>query len=110
MPGRSLALDHGLAERRSLAYHDEISVRIAADPKLLARARSRVDAWLRSGAVDRFYAEAWRDLLACPEAEIQRMLHEDSERMRALRQVSPFAGALQPRDRWRIWRAVHREA
>jgi hypothetical protein len=98
--------DHQLAERRSLAYHGEIATRLDADPALLSRARSRVESWLSSGAVARFYAEQWRDILARSRAEVQIALLDPSEPMRMLRQVSPFAGALAPRDRWRIGRSV----
>jgi hypothetical protein len=101
-----VAPDHDLAERRSLAYHSEIAARLAGDRALLPRARDRVDAWLREGGVARFYAESWRDILERLLPEIQIALREDSEEMRMLRQVSPFAGALPPRDRWHIWRTV----
>jgi hypothetical protein len=43
-------------------------------------------------------------VLARPLVELQAALREPGERMTALRQVSPFAGALPPRERWRIWR------
>lgn len=52
------------------------------------------------------YAEAWRQILARSPAEIAALLGEESERMTMLRQVSPFAGALDPRTRWQIWRSV----
>jgi len=100
------ASDHELAEKRSLAYHGEIATRLAGDAELLLRARSRVESWLSSAAVARFYAEQWRDILARSQAEIQLALLDTGEPMRMLRQVSPFAGALPPRDRWRIWRTV----
>jgi hypothetical protein len=100
------ASDHELAEKRSLAYHGEIASRLSGDPDLLVRARSRVESWLSSAAVARFYAEQWRDLLGRPRAEIELALLDAGEPMRMLRQVSPFAGALPPRDRWRIWRTV----
>jgi hypothetical protein len=100
------ASDHELAERRSLAYHGEIATRLAGDPDLLMRARSRVESWLSTDAVARFYAEQWRDVLARTPAEIQLALLDAGEPMRMLRQVSRFAGALPPRDRLRIWRAL----
>lgn len=106
MLGPEAAPDHALAERRSLAYHREIAARLRDDSVVLARARARVSDWLASGAVARFYAEAWCDLLARSEVEIERALCDDSESMRMLRQVTPFAGALPPRERWRIWRAA----
>ena len=98
--------DHALAERRSIAYHDAIAMRLGDDPQLLARARERVREWLEHGAAPEFYARAWATLLDQPLAELQRSLREPGERMTALRQVSPFAGALAPRERWRLWRAA----
>jgi hypothetical protein len=32
-----------------------------------------------------------------------RLLVDDDEEARSLRQATPFAGALKPRERWRIW-------
>lgn len=94
---------HQTAERRSLAYHRAIAERIVRDPSLVAAARARVDAWRD---VHARYALAWRDILARPPAEIAALLVEDSERMTTLRQVSPFAGVLDARTRWQIWRSV----
>jgi hypothetical protein len=99
-------LDHALAERRSLSYHDEIASRLVEDSQLLARARTRVRAWLEQRAVPEHYAHAWMTLLDRPLAELQRSLRDPGEVMTALRQVSPFAGALAPRERWRLWRAA----
>ena len=69
-------------------------------------ARARVRAWLDDGSVGRSYAEAWRVLLDRPLEDLITALGDASERMHDLRQVSPFAGALDPRTRWRIHREV----
>jgi hypothetical protein len=100
---------HRLAEERSLAYHQAVAEKLAAEPQLLDRARARVQSWLASGEVHPHYASAWKEILARSIAEVQAFLAQDSENARALRQVTPFAGALDPRTRWRIWRQV-REA
>jgi hypothetical protein len=50
------------------------------------------------------WAEAWLALLARPMEELCQALVEPSERMHDLRQVSPFAGVLEPRARWQILR------
>jgi hypothetical protein len=97
---------HRTAERRSRAYHAAIAGRLAAEPNLLAAAQQRVDGWRVSGAVHRRYVDAWRVLLAAPHEELVARLGEDSDQMNALRQVSPFAGALDARTRWKIWRSV----
>ena len=67
------------------------------------RARERVRTW---EGVHGHYVEAWQELLAASPGEVAALLGEDSERMTMLRQVSPFAGALDPRTRWQIWRSV----
>jgi hypothetical protein len=91
-----------VAEERSLAYHREVAALLARRPDLLDAARERVAAWLRDGNVARPYAEAWRDLLAGSPDQLATALVDPGQRSRDLRQVSPFAGALDPRTRWRI--------
>lgn len=101
---------HRLAEERSLALHAEIASRLANDPGVLERARARVGRWAEAGPTHPRYAAAWRELLARPVAEIAAALVERSERMNALRQCTPFAGVVDPRTRWRIWRDVRARA
>ena len=72
-------------------------------PSLVEAARARVNAWRE---VHSRYVLAWRQILTRPPAEIAALLVEDSERMTMLRQVSPFAGVLDARTRWEIWRSV----
>jgi hypothetical protein len=91
-----------LAEERSITYHREIAALLSHRPQVLERARARVEGWLRDGSVARLYAEAWRELLAGPPELLVATLVDPGERSRDLRQVSPFAGALDPRTRWRI--------
>jgi hypothetical protein len=103
---------HRLGEERSIEMHRFIAQRLGADAGVLSAARARVDEWVASGSVHATYAQAWRDLLSLPMGEIAAMLTDPGERMRALRQCSPFAGAIDPRTRWQIRRAVaraHRE-
>ncbi len=96
---------HRTAERRSVAYHRAIGASLHL-PGVLARARDRIDGWNVGGDVSAYYVQAWRELLAKPVPELAALLGEESERMTALRQVSPFAGVLDPRTRWQIWRSV----
>jgi len=97
---------HALAELRSLAYHREVARRIVDDPTVIARARARVREWSRTLHPVPEYARAWAVILDQPAVELVRFLEEDSERARELRQSTPFAGALSPQERWRIWRDV----
>lgn len=109
-----MALDpHRLAEARSLAAHRVIAERLTRSPELLDMARARVEGWLRESSSIRphgkIWAEAWRELLAGEPGAVARAIVDDSERGRALRQSTPFAGALDPRERWRLWARVREE-
>ena len=97
---------HRLAEARSIALHRAVAEKLRADPRLLARARARVAEWRISGAVMMPYVEGWERMLALDLDALCSMLADPGENARALRQVSPFAGAVPPRERWRIWRTV----
>ncbi len=99
---------HRIAEERSIALHRAIAERLASEPGLVARARKRVEGWIARGEPGAFYAREWARLLALPADALARALVDSSEHGRALRQVSPFAGALSPRERWAIWREVGR--
>ena len=100
---------HRLAEARSLAYHYIVAQRLRDDPALLERARARVAGWVAStpGA---HYVRAWANLLAQPVPDIVRLLIDDGDSARELRQSTPFAGALDARERWRVWREVAERA
>jgi hypothetical protein len=97
---------HRLAEERSLALHRLIAARIAGDPAVVPRARARVARWLDRGEVAAPWAHAWAELLDGPVERLLETLVVPGEEARALRQVTPFAGVVDPRTRWRIWREV----
>jgi len=99
---------HELAEERSIAMHAAVADRLRADPSLLDAVRGRIEGWLRDGSVHAEYARAWAEIVARPLPEILRMLTDRGERARALRQVTPFTGILDQRERLRI-RAEIRE-
>jgi hypothetical protein len=106
VPGYNCPVDpHRLAEQRSLAYHRAVAARIVREPALIERARAKLAAWLAEGRSP-FYAHAWEQILSAPAESISRFLVSDTEEARALRQATPFAGALEPRERWRIWKEV----
>jgi hypothetical protein len=99
---------HRLAEERSVAFHRAVLERMREDPAILARARARVDEWLQSGQPHLHYAGEWRRILRLPFGELENALLDPSEEGRALRQVTPFAGALPPKQRWTIWKEFAR--
>lgn len=86
--------------------HRAIAERLRADPALIERARRRVAAWRASGDVHAGYVEAWEQLLSLPLEEICARLVDPGEGALAIRQVSPFAGVLSPRERWWILQGV----
>jgi len=95
---------HAVAEETSLQLHRAVAERLRAEPSLVERARRRVEDWLREETVARPYAEAWREILSRPAGEVARFLEDPGERARQLRQTSPFAGFLDARTRWAVWR------
>jgi hypothetical protein len=99
---------HRLAEKRSLLLHRTVAARLRDDPEALEAVRARVAEWLRTGAVHVEYAGAWDEILARPLSQVCDAIVRDDERTRALRQSTPFAGILDARSRWAVWRAAGR--
>ena len=94
---------HKLAAERSLAFHRVIARRLVRDSAVLERARERVKLWLAQ-TPDRPFARQWEKVLAGNTESVASFLISRSERAEELRQSSPFAGVLDARERWRIWR------
>jgi hypothetical protein len=108
MPGLVLRFPtmdlHRLAEERSVAYHRAIAEKLRHQPEIVEKARRRVQEWTDSRAEPPFYARKWAEILASDVSTIAAFLVERSELADELRQSTPFAGALDPRERWKIWR------
>ena len=99
---------HHLAEQRSLAYHRVVADRLERDPHILERARARVRGWREEGKPGP-YTDEWERILAMPPGAMKEALVADTEAGRARRQATPFAGAIPPRERWKLWREVREE-
>ena len=95
---------HRLADQRSIALHRGVAAALREKPQLLSRARARVEGWIADGSVPLVYAQGWAELLSLPLDRLTDLLVDPGEQMQALRQCSPFAGALDPKTRWRILR------
>jgi hypothetical protein len=95
---------HRLAEERSIAYHRAIAERLQEEPAILENARRRVATWLKDRSEAPFYAQKWAEVLANDIVSIAAFLVDRGELAIALRQSTPFAGALKPQERWKIWR------
>ncbi len=94
---------HRLALERSLAFHSVIAGRLIQDPTILENARRRVREWM-AHTPRRPFARAWEKVLAGDAASVAAFLVDRGELAEELRQSSPFAGVLDARERWRIWR------
>lgn len=86
--------------------HRAIAERLRADATVIERARRRTASWRSSGEVHPDYVAAWEHVLSGPVEDLCALLVDPGERATALRQVSPFAGVLSARERWRILEGV----
>jgi transcriptional regulator with XRE-family HTH domain len=93
-------------ERRSLALHRVIAMRLLADPDVvLAKARRNLRRMRRAntdGSADRWFHQ-WEHHLDGPLAGIVRVLVSHDEDARDLRQVTPFAGVLTDEERRAVY-------
>jgi hypothetical protein len=91
---------HDRAERRNRAYHGAVARRLRKET--VRKALHQLWRWSEEGNIDPRYAEEWEALLRRPLPEIKRVLTDDSQWARDLRQNSPFAGALSEPERRKI--------
>jgi hypothetical protein len=96
-------MPHDRIERRSLALHRTIAAKLRQQPELLAIATENLNRWSASSGGPQPYWDAWRDILRRPLEDVIALLEEDSPRMTELRQSTPFAGVLDPKERWRVY-------
>ena len=86
---------------------------LADHPEWIELARGNLRRWRRQNAsapaLVRCYDE-WLGLLEHPASEVARLLVEESDRGQWLRQNSPFAGVLTPREVWAIKQRCRDEA
>jgi len=95
-------MTHTEIDSRSLLLHEQIAAKLGADPYLLRIAENNLSRWERSHAVDPRIITVWREHLALPLAELLVLLVSTDEEAALLRQNSPFAGILGPREVWAI--------
>lgn len=88
-----------------MAYHRHIAEQLAQRPELRQKALEKTNTLLHAArASNTYYATGWKKLLEGPLDELIAFLTDDSQTARDFRQSSPFAGALEPRERWNLWR------
>jgi hypothetical protein len=93
-------------DRLGLELHRAVARRLDAEPRLLDLARENLDRWERLGRIHPWYGVRWRRLLSGDLAALRSVLLDPGEEACALRQASPFAGAIEPEERADIVRAV----
>lgn len=92
---------------RSLALHRVIAERLHADPDAVLSAARRNLATMRAANADGsadHWLDNWAALLEGPVAAVVGVLTEPGEGAQELRQNTPFAGVLTPRERWAVYR------
>jgi hypothetical protein len=94
---------HLRIDRRSLALHQAVAKKLRAHPELIEIARENLSRWYRGAGRSQPYLDEWRRILDLPLEAILALLEQDGERMTALRQSSPFAGILEPAERWAVY-------
>lgn len=98
------------SDEYSLALGAAVARRLVEDPagvRAIGR-RNLVRAREQHGETARHWIERWRELLDGPEDALVDVLTSPDERARGLRQTSPFAGVLEPRERWALLDQVRR--
>jgi transcriptional regulator with XRE-family HTH domain len=96
-------------ERRSLALHLAIAERFVEDAALVRRiARQNLRTMRAANPAATETLRAWQRALDGPDEELVDLLRDPRPRARALRQVTPFAGVLDPAERWEVYRRFAR--
>jgi hypothetical protein len=105
MPYIASLTGHARIDARSLAMHRVMADKLRVQPELLAIAHDNLKRWMAEAGASQPYFEEWQRILANPLGDILAAMVEDSERMTAMRQCTPFAGVLTPRERWNFYDA-----
>lgn len=93
-------------ERRSLALHHAIAVRLAREPdRVLAQARRTLARMIAAAPMPSPLLREWDVLLDRPFAALLPVLTDPRPWARELRHVTPFAGVLSTAERAAVYRA-----
>lgn len=100
----SAVRSHDWIDRRSLALHAAVAVKLEADGAVIDLAKRNVERWLGSGRTPAIVE--WKRLLdEASVDDILRLLRSNDENAARLRQSSPFAGVLSADERRTIFKA-----
>jgi hypothetical protein len=94
---------HPRIDERSLALHRAVADKLRKQPELLQIAHDNLARWRATSGRSRPWLDEWQRMLDGPTDTLLAAMESDEERMTALRQSSPFAGVLSPRERWAIY-------
>lgn len=98
-------MNHAVQDLASLELARRIATGLPQHPEWLELARANLQRWSRLNAgvpsLLRCYQE-WEELLKRPLDQIRASLTAETREGQRLRQNSPFAGALTPREVWEI--------
>jgi hypothetical protein len=99
-------MTHTELDRRSLMMHRAIAQRLRRDPALLEVAQANLAKWDCS---ERGWWREWSAILRQPLEAVIALLESEDEEACRLRQSSPFAGILNPREVWDLKRQFKEE-
>jgi hypothetical protein len=98
-------MGHEFQDRASLEMARQIAAGLKSHPDWLELAHANLERWSRRNhdapALLRCYAE-WREWLSHPMEEIAAILTAETDEGQRLRQNSPFVGALDAEEVWKI--------
>jgi len=86
-----------------MVLHRAIAEKLRTNPRLIEIAKENLERWSAAGGHSQPYWDAWKEILKLPLPEVLRLMTEESERMTAMRQATPFAGVLEPAERWAVY-------
>ncbi|OGB32952.1 MAG: hypothetical protein A3F78_21700 [Burkholderiales bacterium RIFCSPLOWO2_12_FULL_61_40] len=102
---------HQELDQRSLALHCIVADKVRKDAHLLDKARATLQRWHQTVSPRTFvYLDEWQRLLDQGEQACLAVATEDSEHAAALRQASPLACLLTPKERFEFlksWKMQH---
>ena len=100
---------HSRTDERHLALHRAAFENLAEQPELQARVLELLERWL--GREDlrssRRWLERWQEMLTSWSLAARKEHVLDQEHGQVLRQCSPLAPALTPRERWAVLKGIH---
>ena len=103
--------DHGLIDRRTLAFGRAIAARLASDPQLVGQGRANIARWLKTCAPgERSALLEWQTKLEEPLQNVLALLTSTDETATRLRQSNPFTNILSQSERNQILRRFEAEA